>query len=144
MKMVAWRYQYQHHLITRYTDRTGRGMNLQWQGYGVDAKAVREWADDGSFDTRLEWDENIRLVYVTDALGHETWHYYDSLGYTYRIRHADDRSDWFFRDDAKNVIRHVRADGRSDRYSYDDRATFSSISAQMTRSCTLPTTIMIN
>ncbi|MDN3222573.1 RHS repeat-associated core domain-containing protein [Pseudomonas nunensis] len=119
---AAWSYQYQHHLITRYTDRTGRGMNLQWQGYGVDAKAVREWADDGSFDTRLEWDENIRLVYVTDALGHETWHYFDSLGYTYRIRHADDRSDWFFRDDAKNVIRHVRADGRSDRYSYDERS----------------------
>lgn len=119
---AAWRYQYQHHLITRYTDRTGRGMNLQWLGHGADAKAVREWADDGSFDTRLEWDENIRLVYVTDALGHETWHYFDSLGYTYRIRHADDRSDWFFRDNAKNVIRHVRADGRSDRYSYDERS----------------------
>lgn len=119
---AAWSYQYQHHLITRYTDRTGRGMNLQWQGDGADAKAIREWADDGSFDTRLEWDENIRLVYVTDALGHETWHYFDSLGYTYRIRHADDRSDWFFRDDAKNVIRHVRADGRSERYSYDERS----------------------
>jgi RHS repeat-associated protein len=119
---AAWSYQYQHHLITRYTDRTGRGMNLQWQGHGADAKAVREWADDGSFDTRLEWDESIRLTYVTDAHGHETWHYYDSLGYTYRIRHADDRSDWFFRDDAKNVVRHVRADGSSDRYSYDDRS----------------------
>ncbi|WP_123585339.1 RHS repeat-associated core domain-containing protein [Pseudomonas brassicacearum] len=119
---AAWRYQYQHHLITRYTDRTDRGMNLQWQGHGADAKAVREWADDGSFDTRLEWDENIRLTYVTDAHGHETWHYYDSLGYTYRIRHADDRSDWFFRDDAKNVVRHVRADGSSDRYSYDERS----------------------
>lgn len=119
---AAWNYQYQHHLITRYTDRTGRGMNLQWRGDGPDARAIREWTDDGSFDTRLEWDENIRLVYVTDALGHETWHYYDSLGYTYRIRHADDRSDWFFRDEAKNVIRHVRADGRSERYSYDERS----------------------
>ncbi|MGP5490487.1 hypothetical protein, partial [Pseudomonas helleri] len=53
---AQWAYQYQHHLITRYTDRTGRGMNLQWQGDGPDAKAVREWADDGSYDTRLEWD----------------------------------------------------------------------------------------
>ena len=117
---AAWTYEYQHHLITRYTDRTNRGMNLQWQGTGPDAKAIREWADDGSFDTRLEWDENIRLTYVTDALGNETWHYYDILGYTYRIRHADERSEWLFRDDAKNILRHVHADGSTDRYSYDD------------------------
>lgn len=118
---AAWDYQYQYHLITRYTDRTGRGMNLQWLGTGPDAKAVREWADDGSFDTRLEWDENIRLTYVTDAHGNETWHYYDSLGYTYRIRHADGLSEWLFRDEAKNVVRHVHPDGATDRYSYDDR-----------------------
>jgi RHS repeat-associated protein len=115
----AWRYQYQNHLITRYTDRTNRGLNLQWQGKGPDAKAIREWTDDGSFDTRLAWDENIRLTYVTDALGHEIRHYYDSLGYTYRICHADGRSEWFFRDAAKNIIRHVHTDGSTDRYRYD-------------------------
>jgi RHS repeat-associated protein len=118
---AVWSYQYQHHLITRYTDRTGRGMNLQWDGSSAKAKAIREWADDGSFDTRLEWDENVRLTYVTDAYGHETWHYYDSLGYTYRIRHADGHSEWLFRDNAKNLIRHVHSDGSTDRYSYDER-----------------------
>ncbi|HEM7879653.1 TPA: RHS repeat protein, partial [Burkholderia contaminans] len=81
----VWTYQYQHHLITHYTDRTGRGMNLQWEGDGPNARAVREWADDGSFDTRLRWDENLRLTYATDAHGQETRHYYDHLGYTYRI-----------------------------------------------------------
>ncbi|WP_242208277.1 MULTISPECIES: RHS repeat-associated core domain-containing protein [unclassified Pseudomonas] len=118
---AAWSYQYQHHLLTRYTDRTGRGLNLEWDGHTSHAKAVREWTDDGSFDTRLEWDENIRLTYVTDAHGNETWHYYDIKGYTYRIRYADERSEWFFRDDAKNIIRHVHTDGTSDRYSYDER-----------------------
>ncbi|KVA56904.1 type IV secretion protein Rhs [Burkholderia cepacia] len=116
----VWTYAYQHHLITRYTDRTGRGMNLEWQGEGPDARAVHEWADDGSFDTRLEWDENIRLTYVTDAHGEETWYYCDILGYTYRIIHPDKRSEWFFRDDAKNVIRHVHPDGSEDRYAYDE------------------------
>ncbi|MGN8063966.1 RHS repeat-associated core domain-containing protein, partial [Ralstonia sp. 22111] len=116
-----WDYTYQHHLVTRYTDRTGRGMNLQWNGEGRHAKAIREWADDGSFDTRLEWDENIRLTYVTDALGHETRHYYDILGYTYRIKHPDGRSEWLFRDDAKNVIQHIHTDGSIDRFTYDER-----------------------
>ena len=45
--------------------------------------------------------EKICLTYVTDAHGHghETWHYYDILGYTYRIRYPDDRSEWLFHDD---------------------------------------------
>jgi len=117
---AAWTYQYQRHLITRYTDRTGRGMNLVWQGEGADARAVREWADDGSFDTRLEWDENIRLTYVTDAHDQETWHYYDHLGYTYRIIHPDQREEWLFRDEAKNVVQHIHPDGSEDCYAYDE------------------------
>ncbi len=116
----VWTYQYQHHLITLYTDRTGRGMNLQWEGDGPNARAVREWADDGSFDTQLRWDENLRLTYVTDAHGQETRHYYDHLGYTYRIVHPDKRSEWLFRDEAKNVVQHIHPDGSKDSYAYDE------------------------
>ncbi|WP_322073773.1 DUF6531 domain-containing protein, partial [Burkholderia cepacia] len=116
----VWTYAYQHHLVTRYTDRTGRGMNLAWQGEGPDARAVHEWADDGSFEVRLEWDPNIRLTYVTDAHGQETRHYYDSLGYTYRIIHPDQRQEWLFRDAAKNVVHHIHTDGSEDRYAYDE------------------------
>ena len=116
---ASWSYSYAHHLVTRYTDRTGRGMNLQYDGTGADAKAVREWSDDGSFALTLEWDRNIRLTYVTDALGGETWHYYDIQGYTYRIIHPDRLQEWFFRDEAKNLTRHVHTDGSTDDYSYD-------------------------
>ncbi|MFV0927873.1 RHS repeat-associated core domain-containing protein [Pseudomonas palmensis] len=119
---AAWHYEYQHHLITRYTDRTGRGFNLEWDGNGPHARAIHEWADDGSFEVRLEWDERIRLTYVTDAHGQETWHYYDIQGYTYRIRHPDGNSEWLFRDERKNVIRHVHPDGSQDRYSFDERS----------------------
>jgi RHS repeat-associated protein len=116
---ASWNYTYSHHLVTRYTDRTGRGMNLEYNGTGSDAKAVREWSDDGSLALKLEWDENIRLTYVTDALGGETWYYYDIQGYTYRIIHPDKLEEWFFRDDAKNVTRHVHTDGSTDDYTYD-------------------------
>jgi len=47
---------------------TGRGMNLAYDtsiGSGLHAKAIREWADDRSDDTRLEGDKNIRLTYAT-------------------------------------------------------------------------------
>ncbi|WP_018609457.1 RHS repeat-associated core domain-containing protein [Uliginosibacterium gangwonense] len=121
-----WDYRYTRHLITRYSDRTGRGINFEWSGAEEHdnrlAKAVHEWADDGSFDTRLEWDENIRLTYVTDALGNETWHYYDILGYTYRIVHPDNAEEWLFRDDAKNVVKHIHPDGSVDHYDWDERS----------------------
>jgi RHS repeat-associated protein len=117
---APWQYQYNHHLLTRYTDRTGRGITLEYDGTGPDAKAFHEWADDGSQDTRLEWNPNIRLTYVTDALGNETRSYYDILGYPYRTIHPDGTEEWFFRDDAKNVTQHVHPDGSSDNYSYDD------------------------
>jgi len=120
---AAWQYQYDRHLVTRYTDRTGRGMNLAYDtsiDSGLHAKAVREWADDGSYDTRLEWDKNIRLTYVTDALGHETRYYYDIAGYTYRIVYPDGLEEWLFRDDAKNVVRHIHTDGSSEHFRYDE------------------------
>ncbi len=120
---AAWHYQYDRHLVTHYTDRTGRGMNLAYDtsiDSGAHAKAIREWADDGSYDTRLEWDRNIRLTYVTDALGQETRYYYDIAGYTYRIVYPDGLEEWLFRDDAKNVVRHVHADGSSEHFRYDE------------------------
>ncbi len=122
---AAWHYQYDRHLVTRYTDRTGRGMNLAYDtsiDSGLHAKAIREWLDDGSFDTRLEWDKNIRLTYVLDALGHETRYYYDIAGYTYRIVYPDEGEEWLFRDDAKNVVRHIHADGSSEHHRYDDHS----------------------
>ncbi|MDY0964327.1 RHS repeat-associated core domain-containing protein [Massilia sp. CFBP9026] len=120
---AAWHYQYDRHLVTRYTDRTGRGMNLAYDtsiDSGLHAKAIREWADDGIDDTRLEWDKNIRLTYVTDALGQETRYYYDIAGYTYRTVYPDGLEEWLFRDDAKNVVRHIHTDGSSEHYRYDD------------------------
>lgn len=119
---AAWQYAYDRHLVTRYTDRTGRGTNLAYDtsiDSGLHARAIREWLDDGSDDTRIEWDKNIRLTYVLDALGHETRYYYDIAGYTYRIVHPDGLEEWLFRDQAKNVVRHIHANGSSEHYRYD-------------------------
>jgi RHS repeat-associated protein len=118
---AQWMYTYHNHLITRYTDRTGRGLNVEWNGEGPDAKAVREWGDDGSFETRLEWDKNIRLTYVTNAQAQETWHYYDILGFTYRIVYPDGNEEWFYRDEAKNVIQHIHTDASVEQFAYDER-----------------------
>ncbi|TDY50849.1 DUF6531 domain-containing protein [Paraburkholderia rhizosphaerae] len=123
-------YAYSHHLVTRYTDRTGRGMNLQWDGTHVDARAVREWADDGTFDTRLRWHDRLRLTFVTDARGNTTQQYYDIDGYPYRIVYPDRTEEWFFRDAAKNVVRHIFADGATEQFTWDGRGNLTSHTAR--------------
>ena len=120
---AAWHYQYDRHLVTRYTDRTGRCMNLAYDtsiDSGLHARAIREWLDDGSDDTRLEWDKNIRLTYVTNALGQETRYYYDIAGYTYRIVYPDGGEEWLFRDAAKNIVHHIHPNGSSEHHRYDE------------------------
>ncbi|RQR25987.1 RHS family protein, partial [Burkholderia sp. Bp9143] len=127
---ASWSYTYSHHLITRYADRTGRGTNLEWDGRHLDAKAVREWADDGTFDTRLTWHDRLRLTFVTDALGHTTQQYYDIDGYVYRIVYPDETEEWFFRDAAKHVTRHVFPDGTEESFTWDDAGHLTSHTQQ--------------
>lgn len=117
----SWNYTYRNHLITRYTDRTGRGNNLEWDGDDAKAKCIHEFADDGSLDTQLAWNPNIRQTVVRNALGHATSYFYDIDGYTYRIIYPDNTEEWFFRDERKNVVKHVHPDGSKDVYAYDER-----------------------
>ncbi|WP_171260473.1 RHS repeat domain-containing protein, partial [Acinetobacter baumannii] len=61
-------YEYNYfHQLTRYTDRTGRGQNIRYESTDAKAKAIEEWADDGSFHTKLKWHPRLRQVAVYDA-----------------------------------------------------------------------------
>ncbi len=118
---ASYYYQYTHHLITRYTDLTHRGMNLKWDGILPTSKAIEEWADNATRASKLEWDKNIRKTTVLDVEGNSTEHYYDIDGYTYRIVYPDNFEEWFFRDDAKNITLHIAKDGSKTSYTYDER-----------------------
>lgn len=119
----AWHYGYQDHLLTRYTDRTGRGMNLEYSGplppHGL-PRAVREWADDGSFAATIAWAEGTGTVKVGNALGHETTYVFDRLGFTQRIVHPDGSTERFVRDLAHNVVEHHQVDGSIVRQQFDE------------------------
>ncbi|MGB9040708.1 MAG: DUF6531 domain-containing protein, partial [Acinetobacter calcoaceticus] len=118
---ASYSYQYNYHLITRYTDLTNRGMNLKWDGILPTSKAIEEWADNASSASKLEWDKDIRKTTVLDVEGNSTEHYYDIDGYTYRIVYPDNFEEWFFRDHAKNITLHIAKDGSKTSYTYDER-----------------------
>ncbi|MCT9979923.1 RHS domain-containing protein [Acinetobacter sp. I-MWF] len=124
---ASYHYEYDHHLITRYTDLTGRGINLEYDGIEPTSKAYHEWADDGSSEVRLEWDENIRLTYVIDAYGNETEYYYDINGYTYRIVYPNGLEEWYFRDECSRVVRHIDIDAAINEYEFDENGNLTTI-----------------
>ncbi|EHU1196472.1 RHS repeat-associated core domain-containing protein, partial [Acinetobacter baumannii] len=124
---ASYEYQYQAHLLTRYTDLTHRGMNLKWDGVLPSSKAIEEWADDYSSATKLDWDENVRVTSVMDIDGNVTEYYYGITGYTYRIIYPDNLQEWFFRDQAKNITSHIATDGTETSYTYDERGNVLSM-----------------
>jgi RHS repeat-associated protein len=114
-------YQYKHHLVTRYTDRTGRAMNLEWDGVDPKSKCIREWRDDGSDEVRLSWHPTLRRVEVTDALGQVTRHDFDIKGYTFRIVHPDGSEEWMYRDANDKLTEYIHRDGSVEQMEYDAR-----------------------
>lgn len=115
-------YEYnQTHQLTRYTDRTGRGQNIRYESTALKAKAIAEWADDGSFKTRLEWHPRLRQVAVYDAYDVPTYYYFDLDGFTYRTRLADGREKWISRDSQKRITRQIDFAGLETEQVYNDQ-----------------------
>lgn len=109
------------HQLTRYTDRTGRGHNIRYESKEANAKAIAEWADDGSFKTRLEWHPRLRQVAVYDAYDVPTYYYFDLDGFTYRTRLADGREKWLSRDSQKRITRQIDFAGLEIEQVYNDQ-----------------------
>ena len=109
------------HQLTRYTDRTGRGQNIRYESIDSKAKAIAEWADDGSFKTRLEWHPRLRQVAVYDAYDVPTYYYFDLDGFTYRTRLADGRERWLSRDNQKRITRQIDFAGLETEQVYNEQ-----------------------
>ena len=107
------------HQLTRYTDRTGRGQNIRYDSSLPNAKAIQEWADDGSFKTTLKWHPRLRQVAVYDAYDVPTYYYFDLDGFTYRIRLADGREKWYSRDQYKRITREIDFNGRETQQEFN-------------------------
>ena len=124
----ARQYEYnQAHQLTRYTDRTGRGQNIRYESTLPNAKAIEEWADDGSFHTKLKWHPRLRQVAVYDAYDVPTYYYFDLDGFTYRIRLADGRESWYSRDGEKRITRQIDFEGRETQQEYNDQGQLAKI-----------------
>ncbi|MGK0546236.1 RHS repeat-associated core domain-containing protein [Halomonas cupida] len=125
-------YQYQHHLVTRYTHRDGLAVMLEWDWPGKadgalpsahDARCIRNRLDDGSEDTRFEYHRGLWYTKVTDADGIMTYYRYnyhnqiESITHPFHPELGSEHWRW---DEHGRLSRHIDGEGRTSHYRYDD------------------------
>ncbi|WP_348816120.1 polymorphic toxin type 17 domain-containing protein [Halomonas sp. H10-59] len=133
MRGYTREYQYQHHLVTRYTHRSGLAVELEWDWPGKaqgalpaahDARCVRNRLEDGSEDTRFEYHRGLWYTRVTDADGVVTFYRYNYHNQIESITHpfhpALGSEHWRW-DEHGRLIRHIDGEGRTTHYRYDDQ-----------------------
>lgn len=113
-------YRYEHHLLTYYSDKTGRGTHLAWDGTHSDARCIREAADDGMFAIQLAWDDEAQICKVTDGLGLSTHYHYNDDNYNIAEYYPDGSRILIERDEFNNVIKTTFNDGSTREFEYDE------------------------
>lgn len=114
------KYKYQsHHLITRYEDKTGRGVNLAWEMDGNEGRCVHESLDDGSEALSIRYDIENHSTYVTDALGQTTKYVFNDEFYLMGIYYCDGTKRINERDQYNNITQVKFPDGSSNKFKYD-------------------------
>lgn len=120
-------YAYASHLLTRYTDYKGFGCNLTWRTDPAWApfpeRCVRTVGDDGSDDTRLDYDPAFNETTVTDAAGVRKIYTYNHLNLITGVETVlpDGSRPWSQNiwDKDGNLVKNIDPEGRTTRYRYD-------------------------
>lgn len=138
-------YRYEQHLLTFYSNRNGLGCHLEWewpdqvQGAPADAREARcihNWLDDGSEDTRFEYNRGMWYTKVTDAEGVVTYYRYnernriESCTTPYQPHLGSEQWRW---DENGNLLVHIDGEGRAFNFEYDDKGRLIRFSDPMSR-----------
>ncbi len=93
------RYQYENHLITKRTLKTGFSFYFEWDGEDHRARCIRNYGDKGVYECLFEWDPDNSQSQVTDSRGFTESFVYNEYG---------------------QIVRHVDNEGGEHRYSYQN------------------------
>ncbi len=118
--MHSFRYKYADHLLVQETNRVGLNFFFEYDGKNSDAKCLRTWGDGGLYDHQLEYFEARGLTVVTNSLGHETHHYWNTEGLVYRTTNAKGADSYTLYNDFNEVEKKIDELGLVNSYEYDE------------------------
>lgn len=135
-------YQY---LLTFYSNRNGLGCYLDWDWPGKEkgapakaqeARCIHNWLDDGSEDTRFEYNRGLWYTKVIDAEGLITYYRYNydnrikSRTHPYQPSLGSEHWRW---DEHGNLIAHFDGEGRATAMEYDVQGRLTKVTDPMSR-----------
>jgi RHS repeat-associated protein len=116
----ADRFVYNQGLMVQDTNRNGLSFYFEYDKAGPDARCTRTWGDDGIYDHKITYDDELGVTLVVNSLGHKTTYHHDGAVVNMLVDANGCESTTEF-DDNYNVIARIDALGRTTRYEYDER-----------------------
>jgi len=122
-----FRYQYEHHLLIKETNRNGLSFYFEYDGTNEDARCLRtwgdrvaEWGETGIYDHKLTYFPDEKKTIVENSLGYQTTHYYNDLGVVHKK--IDAKGNVTQKQYSVNaaLMAEINELGESTQYTYDE------------------------
>ncbi|WP_281557934.1 RHS repeat-associated core domain-containing protein [Thalassomonas sp. RHCl1] len=126
------RYQYiDHCLLKRRTRASGFSHHFQWQGQGPEAKCIRQWGDDDTYQYRFAYRDHPKgqLTTCTDSLGNVEQFVHNRQGLLVAHTALTGFTTEFDYDGAGRKVRQTDASGNATYYRYNEQGQLSEVTA---------------
>ena len=120
----SMRFEYQHHLLVKETNRNGLSFHFQYEAEVPGARCLRTWGDGGIYDHKLDY--QIGCTTVTNSLGYKTKHFH-ARGLVFRTVDALGAVTETARNEWDEVVREVDPLGETTVLEHDQRGNVVAI-----------------
>lgn len=121
----AERFQYQNHIITQRTLRTGFRFYFQWDQYTPKARCLKQWGDNGFYNYRFEWNPKERINKAIDSNGGVQEIHYNKRGLVEKEIDPEGHVTHYEYDAQGRKIKTIDAMGFEHQFHYDEVGNLS-------------------
>lgn len=118
------KYQFNHHLITKRTLKSGYSFQFEWDGTSPTAKCLRNWGDpingQPTYNYTFAWDELGSGVRISDTRGAVETYEFNEQGLPIYHRDPEGGETHYTYDDSGNLLEKEGPEGHVDIYEYND------------------------
>jgi len=120
-------FEYDHHLLTKETDRNGLSFYFEYKKVGKHIRCTRTWGDGGIYNHKLQYNLKGKYTIVTNSLGHFVAHFWNDQGVVHKKVDSEDNVTLREFGSANELLSATDPLGRRTEFVYDDRQNIISV-----------------
>ena len=82
-------YRYKNHLLIRRTLKTGFSYHFKWDQYNHKGRCLKQWGDNGSYESYYTWDDVNNITEVKDSRGGVTKYQFNDRGQVLEVTYPN-------------------------------------------------------